>query len=124
MNNVAGRSDAGQAAPLLAAVLAVLAVLVLALGHLGQRVIAAARARTAADAAALAGAAAGRAAAAAMAAENGGTLVSYSDTGGDVRVTVRVDGASATARAAMVADDTPAAQVGRAPGPAPPVTEG
>jgi hypothetical protein len=123
MKIVPGRSEAGQAVPLLAAVMAVLAVLVLALGQLGERVVAAARARTAADAAALAGAAAGRAAAASMAAENGGTLVSYSDTGGDVRVTVRVDGASATARAAMVAEDSPGPA--RSPaGPAPPVTGG
>jgi hypothetical protein len=124
MKNVPGRSDAGQAAPLLAAVMAVVAVLLLALGQLGQRVVSAARARTAADAAALAGAAAGRAAAAAMAADNGGTLVSYSDTGGDVLVTVRVDGASATARAAMVADDTPGPRGRRGPGPSRPVTEG
>jgi hypothetical protein len=123
MRNVPVRSDAGQAVPLLLAVLAVLAVLLVALGQLGQRVVASARARTAADAAALAGAAAGRAAAAAMAAENGGTLVSYSGVDGDVRVTVRVDGASATARAAMVADDT-VIRRGQRGGPSPPVTEG
>ena len=123
MRNLPGRSDEGQAAPLLVAVMAIAAVLILAIGQLGQRVIAAARARTAADAAALAGAAAGRTAAATMAAENGGTLVSYSETDGDVRVTVRLDGASATARAAMVADDTPG-QTRTSAGPAPPVTEG
>ena len=123
MKNDPGRSDAGQAAPLLLAVMALAAVLILALGNLGQRAIATARARTAADAAALAGAAAGRAAAAAMAAENGGTLVSYSDAAGDVHVTVRVDGASASARAAMVADDGPA-QTRTSTGPAPAVTEG
>ena len=91
----------------MAAVMAVAAVLVLALGQLGQRSCRGARARTAADAAALAGAAAGRAAAAELAAENGGTLVSYSDQTAAVTVTVRVDDASATARAAMVADDGP-----------------
>jgi hypothetical protein len=103
--------------------MAIAAVLILALGQLGQRVVAAARARTAADAAALAGAAAGRTAAASMAAENDGTLVSYSETDGDVRVTVRVNGASASARAAMVADDAPG-QTRTPAGPAPPVTEG
>jgi hypothetical protein len=123
MRNVRPRSEAGQAVPLLAAVVAVAAVLVISVGHLGQRAIAAARARTAADAAALAGAAAGRAAAAAIAAENGGTLVSFADTDGAVRVTVRVDGASATARAAMVVDETPGRQ-GTGPGPSPPVTGG
>ncbi len=123
MRNVPPRSEAGQAVPLLAAVMAVAAVLILGLGQLGQRVAAAARARTAADAAALAGAAAGRTAAATMAAENGGTLVSYSDTDGGVTVTVRVDGASATARAAMVADDRPGPE--GSPGErSPPVTGG
>jgi hypothetical protein len=53
MRNVPPRSEAGQAVPLLAAVMAVAAVLILGLGQLGQRVAAAARARTAADAAAL-----------------------------------------------------------------------
>ena len=123
MRNLSTRAEAGQAVPLLAAVMVVAVVLVLALGQLGQRVTAAARARTAADAAALAGAAAGRAAAAALAVENGGTLVSYSDTDGGVTVTVRVDGASATARAAMVADDSPGPAGPRA-GRSPPVTGG
>jgi hypothetical protein len=56
-----------------------------------------------------------------LAVENGGTLVSYSDADGGVTVTVRVDGTSATARAAMVADDSPGPD-GPPAGRAPPVT--
>jgi hypothetical protein len=104
MNDHPGRQD-GQAVPLVAGLVAVAAVLLLAVGHLGRRAADAARARTAADAAALAGAALGRSGAASMAAANGGVLVSYANSDGTVRVTVTVGGESATARAAMVADD-------------------
>lgn len=103
MNDHPGRQD-GQTVPLVAALVAITAVLLLAVGHLGRRVADAARARTAADAAALAGAALGRSGASTMAAENGGFLVSYADGDGTVRVTVTVGGESATARAAMLAD--------------------
>jgi len=110
VRNDHARRQAGQAIPLVAALAAMAAVLLLAVGHLGGRVADAARARTAADAAALAGAAHGRSGALSMAAENGGVLVSYADGDGTVRVTVTVGGESATARAAMLADEQPPAE--------------
>ena len=97
---MARRRDDGQAVPLSAALVAVGAVLVLSMGSLAGDVVDAGRARSAADAAALAGVAGGRAAAAGLAARNGATLVSWSQDGADVVVTVRVGDASATARAA------------------------
>jgi hypothetical protein len=96
------RNDRGQAIPLLVAVLAIGAVVLMAIGHLGERAVDGARARTAADAAALAGAADGRRAAVALAGANGGTLVGYSERAGGVTVTVRVGRATAVARAALV----------------------
>jgi hypothetical protein len=90
---------------LVAGIMAVAMVLLVAVGELGRSAADGARARTAADAAALAGAAGGRDAAAHLAAQNGGTLVSYAADEGAVLVTVSVGRASATARAAMLADD-------------------
>jgi hypothetical protein len=113
--NVRGRGSAGQAVPLIAGIMAVAVVLLIAVGELGRTAADSARARTAADAAALAGAAEGRDAAVHLAAENGGTLVSYAADHGVILVTVSVGGASATARAALVADD-------RAPSPSGTVT--
>ena len=69
--------DRGQAMPLVVGVLAVVAVLVAALGVVAGHSIDAARARTAADAAALAGVEAGEAAAEALAHANGGVLVEF-----------------------------------------------
>ena len=103
--NVRGCGDAGQAVPLVGGIMAVAMVLLIAVGQLGRTAADGARARTAADAAALAGAAEGRDAAAHLAAENGGTLVSYVADEGAVLVTVRVGRASATARAALLADE-------------------
>ncbi len=91
--------DRGQALPLVIGVIAVLAVLLLAVGWFGRSMVDAARACTAADAAALAGAAEGAAAARSAAADNGGELVVFEQLGADVRVTVRVGRATAVARA-------------------------
>jgi hypothetical protein len=98
-------SARGQAVPLVAGLMAVAVVVLVAIGHLGQTAADAARARTAADAAALAGAAEGRDAAVRLASANGATLVAFAADQGAVLVTVRVGRASATARAALMADD-------------------
>jgi len=91
--------------PLLAGLMAVAVVVLVAIGHFGQTAADAARARTAADAAALAGAAEGRDAAVRLASANGATLVAFVADQRAVLVTVRVGRASATARAALMADD-------------------
>ena len=75
------RRDDGQALPLLAGVLALVATLLIGLVALGNLVGDRARAQTAADAAALAGAAKGRDAALAVAHENEGELRSYAAEG-------------------------------------------
>jgi hypothetical protein len=93
------RDDEGQAVPLAAALVAVAAVLVLAIGTLARDVGDAGRARSAADAAALAGVEGGRTGSAALAAANGAALVMWQREGADVVVTVRVGRATATARA-------------------------
>ena len=93
------RRDQGQALPLLAGVLALVATVAIGLVALGNLVGERARAQTAADAAALAGAARGRPAAAAMARENHGDLESFAVQGAEVEVTVRVGDATATSRA-------------------------
>ena len=91
--------DRGQAAVLAIGVVAVLAVVLVAIGRFGRHLDDAARARTAADAAALAGVHGGRVRAQQLAADNGGHLVAFTAIGHDVLVTVRVDSATATARA-------------------------
>lgn len=91
--------DGGQALPLLAGVLALVATVLIGLVALGSALGERARAQTAADAAALAGAARGRPAATAMAHENRGELESFTARDGQVEVTVRVGDARATARA-------------------------
>jgi hypothetical protein len=92
-------SDRGQATMLLLACVALIAVVAVAAGSLGVRIIARQRAQTAADAAALAGTVDGRPAAARLAASNGGRLVGYAEIGDDVVATVEVRGERATARA-------------------------
>jgi hypothetical protein len=92
-------SDDGQAVPLSAALVAIAAVLVLAMGELAGDVADAGRARAAADAAALAGVHGGRGGSASFATRNGAELVSWRREADDVVVTVRVGAATATARA-------------------------
>ena len=92
--------DGGQATPLVALVLAAGAGAVVLLALLGGVVSDRAEARTAADAAALAGAAGGEPAARAVAVANHGQLESFEQRDNDVEVTVRVDHARATSRAA------------------------
>src|SRR4051812_14477124 len=92
-------SDRGQATMLLLACVVLIAVVAVAAGSLGVRIVARQRAQTAADAAALAGTVDGRAAAARLAASNGGVLVGYAELGDDVVATVEVGGERATARA-------------------------
>ena len=82
------RSQAGQVLPLVAALIALIALLAVAVGHVGTRAVGRARAQAAADAAALAGAGRGRAAADELARANGAIVVSYAEPGGDVRVEV------------------------------------
>ena len=91
--------DAGQVIPLMAGVLALVAVILVSLIALGNLVGDRARAQTAADAAALAGASGGRSSASSVSAENSGTLESFHAEGTEVEVTVRVGDARATARA-------------------------
>ena len=93
-------ADKGQAVPLMTLVLLTTLTLLLAVARVAPLVDDAARARTAADAAALAGAAEGRAGADRFARSNGGTLVSYEESGSTVTVEVVVGNASAAARAA------------------------
>ncbi|MDP2293248.1 MAG: hypothetical protein Q8M22_18850 [Actinomycetota bacterium] len=91
--------DAGQAVPLLLAVVALIAVVMAATAHLGARVVVEEHAQVAADAAALAGLDGGRPAAERLARANDGVLVAFAGSDLDVQVTVRVGDATATARA-------------------------
>lgn len=91
--------EAGQATPLLAVVVLVVALVVLGLARTGGDAVDLARAATAADASALAGVAEGRAGAAQVAARNGAELVSYRELGTDVAVVVRIHRALGRARA-------------------------
>jgi hypothetical protein len=94
-----GGDDRGQAVPLAAAMLAVVAVALVGLVPVGVAVLERAAARTAADAAALAGAVEGEQAARDLAEANGGELVAYQRTGDEVLVRVRVGQGAADARA-------------------------
>jgi hypothetical protein len=85
--------------PLVAGLLALVAVVAVGLVALGGLVTTRANAQTAADAAALAGAADGRPAATAVARQNDGELESFQVADGEVEVTVRVGDARATSRA-------------------------
>jgi hypothetical protein len=91
--------DRGQAVPLAAAMLAVVAVALVALVPAGRALADRARARSAADAAALAGAVEGEAAARDIAEPNGAEIVDFRREGGEVTVRVRVAGVDAYARA-------------------------
>lgn len=107
--------DRGQALPLVVGVVAVIAVLVLALGSVAGHAVDAARARTAADAAALAGVMAGTDEAARAARRNGGVVIGYQRLEhGDVLVRVRVGTSSASARA-TVDEVTPGSPAARSP---------
>ena len=97
-------NEAGQAVPLLAALVGIAALMLFGLGLLGGRVTDAARARTAADAAALAGVVDGEPGARRLAAANGASLEAFRIVGTDVLVTVRAGGAHATARATLSFD--------------------
>jgi len=91
--------SSGQATVLLLAVVALVVVLMAATAHFAGRVVTREQAQIAADAAALAGTDGGRPAAAQLARANGGVLVSFTLVGDAVQVVVRVDDATATARA-------------------------
>ena len=94
-----GRHEAGQAVPLVLAVVALAVVVLLALVPLARAGQQRAAARTAADAAALAGAAEGEAAAREVAAANGAELVSWRQEGTDVWVVVVLGEARGEAKA-------------------------
>ncbi len=90
-------SDVGQSSMMVLAAVAVAAVVILAAGHLGSRVIDQARAQTAADAVALAAGAGGPAAADRVADANGAEIVSLALTETSVVAEVTVGDASAVA---------------------------
>lgn len=93
------RGEAGQAMPLVLAVIALAVVVLLALLPLAEGAAQQAAARSAADAAALAGAAEGEAAAREVAAANGATLTDWRASGTDVWVAVELGDAVALAKA-------------------------
>jgi hypothetical protein len=91
--------DAGQAVPLVLAVVALAVVVLLALAPLAEGTAQRAQARAAADAAALAGAAEGEQAAREVAAANGAQLTDWWAAGTDVWVAVVLGDAHAVAKA-------------------------
>lgn len=95
--------DHGQALGLVLMAVAMVAVIAVALGGAGKRLIARSRAQNAADAAALAGVESGPAAAAAIAGRNGAAVVSFvaapGPGGNTVTVEVVMDGQRAVAAA-------------------------
>jgi hypothetical protein len=91
--------QAGQAVPLVLAVVAMAVIVLLALVPLARASQQRAAARTAADAAALAGAAAGEGAAREVADANGARLVAWRAEGRDVWVAVVLGDAHAQAKA-------------------------
>jgi hypothetical protein len=91
--------DRGQATPMMAAAVGLVALMLLAIGPMGRALTDRAQARTAADAAALAGAAEGEETARTVAGRNGAELVSFEREGAEVTVEVSVDGVSAHSRA-------------------------
>ncbi len=96
---VGGHRDAGQAVPLVLAVVVLAVVVLLTLVPLARGAQERAAARTAADAAALAGVAEGEESARDVAAANGATLVGWRAEGTDVWVEVSLGEARARAKA-------------------------
>jgi hypothetical protein len=94
-----GERDRGQAVPLVLAVVALAAVVLLALVPLARGLSERAQARTAADAAALAGAAEGKDAAEEIAEDNGARLIEWHSDDDEVWVRVEVGRARANAKA-------------------------
>ena len=112
------RRESGSVTVIMAAALVLVGSLLLMIGRLGGAATDRARARTAADAAALAGAAEGCAAAGELAAVDGGLLISCTEDGMDVQVSVALGSATATARARRDTDGgdpTPSPTVGEPP---------
>lgn len=97
-----GTRDQAQATPLMAAGLALVVLMLMALGPMGRALTDRAQARTAADAAALAGAARGEEAARDLASANGADLVGYASEDGEVVVEVKVGDVAARSRARRV----------------------
>jgi len=110
MGQVRGQDERGQVLPLAAGVIAIAAVAMVLVVHVGRAANERARARTAADAVALAGAAEGRTAAEGIAAANHAVIESYTETGDGVLVQVQVASARATARAARTTSGCPTAR--------------
>lgn len=94
-----GHGDRGQAVALVLVVVAFAALVIVAVGRFGGRIIDRQQAQVAADAAALAGVVGGRDAAQRVAAANSGVLESFVVDDGDVIVVVAVASERATARA-------------------------
>lgn len=94
--------DRGQATPLMAAAIVLVAVLMIGMGPMARVLADRAQARTAADAAALAGAAEGEDAAREMAAANDAELVGYQAQGDEVVVKVAIGRVTAYGRARRV----------------------
>lgn len=92
------RTQRGQAVPLVAVVLVVVAMCGVGVVHVAGAASRRSAAQAAADAAALAGAAEGEDAARAVAEANRAELIAYRDVDLDVVVTVRRAGVTATAR--------------------------
>jgi hypothetical protein len=96
------RDSAGQALPLVVVSVCVAAVCALALGRLGVREVARARAQTSADAAALAGVRGGYDAAERLVHANCGELLAFTATSAEVVVRVSCNGAVATSHATLI----------------------
>lgn len=117
-SNAARGRQRGSILPIVALAIVMAGGGAMLLARMGGAAVSRAQAQTAADAAALAGAAEGEAAARAVAQANGAELTSYEPLGNDVRVTVRLGPAVASARATRV---IPGARVpGASPAPAGP----
>jgi hypothetical protein len=114
--------DEGQATPLLAAGVGLVAMMLLILGPVGRVVTDRAQARTAADAAALAGAAEGEAEARAVAEANDAEIVDYRELDDEVVVAAEVRGVQAWSRARRVVVAIP--HGGGVPGEAGPASPG
>ena len=96
------RDEDGHALALVVVVITVLAVIAIGLARLGAQAADLSRARVAADAAALAAASEGAPAGRRLALANHAEVVQIAESGGVVRVTVRVGDMTATAAATLV----------------------